>query len=126
MKDLARNKKKFYYALYTGVTELTDGYGNRTGQYVPSYSAITEYRANISPARGSADLEQFGINENYTNVITTSDMSCPFTETTRLWINIPTTDPHNYVVVRRAESINSLSFAIREVSVSPGVITSAD
>ena len=118
MRDLSRNKKTFYYALYLGNTEVIDEFGNKTGQYVPTYSDPTEYRANISPARGTADLEQFGINSNYTKVIVTSDMECPFTETTRLWIGIPTSKSYNYVVTQRAESINSISFAIREVTTS--------
>lgn len=118
MKDLSRNKKTFYYALYMGKTEDIDEFGNRTGQYVPTYTSPMLYRANISPARGTADLEQFGINSNYTKVIVTSDMECPFTETTRLWIGIAPTESYNYVVTQRAESINSISFAIREVTTS--------
>ena len=118
MKDLSRNKKTFYYALYTGNAEVIDEFGNRTGQYVATYTEPIAYRANISPARGASDLEQFGINTNYTKVIVTSDMECPFTETTRLWIGIPTSKSYNYVVTQRAESINSISFAIREVNTS--------
>ena len=118
MRSLRRNKQTFYYALYLGNTEVIDEFGDRTGQYVPSYTEPTEYRANISPARGTTDLEQFGINSNYTKVIVTSDMNCPFEETTRLWIGIDPTQSYNYVVVQRAESLNSISFAIREVTTS--------
>lgn len=118
MRSLGRNKQTFYYALYTGKSEIIDEFGNNTGQYVATYTEPAEYRANISPARGTSDLEQFGINSNYTKVIVTSDMECPFTETTRLWIGIPSTESYNYVVVQRAESLNSISFAIREVTAS--------
>ena len=118
MKSLKRNKKQFYYALYQGMSELTDEYGNRTGQYTLTYSDPASYRANISPATGTTDLEQFGQNTNYSHVISTSDMNCPFEETTRLWIGVPTTSPYNYLVVRKAESLNCISYAIREVETS--------
>ena len=78
----------------------------------------------LSPARGTADVEQFGINENYTNTMVTNDMSCPIEETTRLWIGVPAYDlnenvlPHNYVVIKKAPSINSITYAIKEVSVT--------
>ena len=118
MRSLARNKKHFYYALYDGKTEITDTYGNKTGQYTLTYGNPVGYWANISPATGVSDLEMFGQNTNYSHVISTSDMTCPITETTHLWIGVPTTDPYNYVVVRKAESLNCISYAIREVNTS--------
>lgn len=118
MRSLARNKKHFYYALYKSKDEITDSYGNKTGQYTLTYESPVGYWANISPATGVSDLEMFGQNTNYSHVISTSDMTCPITETTHLWIGVPTTDPYNYVVVRKAESLNCISYAIREVNTS--------
>lgn len=120
MKSLARNKKSFYYALYTGKEEVIDEFGNKTGQFTLTYSNPEEYRANISPATGTTDLEQFGQNTNYTHVISTSDMNCPFDESTHLWVGVPITDPYNFVVVKKAESLNCISYAIREVNASEG------
>lgn len=122
MRSLARNKKSFYYALYTGKSEVTDGYGRKTGQYTMTYSTPVLFKANIAPATGVSDLEMFGQNTNYSHVISTSDMTCPIDETSHLWIGVPTTDPYNFVVVRKAESLNCISYAIREVNVS--VLTS--
>ena len=118
MRSLVRNKRHFYYALYKSKDEITDSYGNKTGQYTLTYDSPVSYWANISPATGVSDLTQFGQNTDYSHVISTSDMSCPITETTRLWIGVPTTAPHNYLVVRRAESLNCISIAIREVNAS--------
>lgn len=127
MRSLVRNKQKIYYALQTGENPIRDEYGNLTGEYELSYTAPTEYRINVSAARGTSDLEQFGINENYSKTMVTNDMTCPITETTRLWVGIsPTatvddaevTQPHNYVVTAVARSINSITYAIREVSVT--------
>ena len=127
MRSLVRNKQKIYYALQTTETEIRDEYGNITGESKLSYSEPVEYHINVSAARGTADLEQFGINENYTKTMVTNDMNCPINETSRLWIgkdatvtvdNVTTVLPHNYVVVSVARSINSITYAIKEVSVT--------
>lgn len=118
MRSLVRNKQKIFYALYAGKTPVKDEYGNQTGEYELSYNDPVGYLINVSAARGTADVEQFGINTNYTKTMVTNDLNCPITETTRLWINRTPDLPHNYVVVSVARSINSITYAIREVSVS--------
>ena len=127
MRTIHRNKQKIYYALYTGKTPILDEYGNQTGEYELTYASPVVYNLNVSAARGTADVDQFGINENYTKTMVTNDMGCPITETTRLWIGkeatvtvdeVTTVTPHNYVVVSVARSINSITYAIKEVSVT--------
>lgn len=118
MRSLARNKQKIYYALYGGKEDIRDEWGNLTGESHLTYGDPVEYRINVSAARGTADVEQFGINANYAKTMVTNDLSCPIDETTRLWIGIEPTKPHNYVVVSVAKSINSITYAIREVSVT--------
>ena len=127
MRSLIRNKQKIYYALYDKKTDIVDEWGNKTGEYDVTYQEPVEYYINVSAARGTADLEMFGINATYTKTMTTNDMNCPIEETSVLWINreptaivgkVITAIPHNYVVVSVARSINSITFAIREVNVS--------
>jgi len=127
MRSLVRNKQKIYYALYDTKTDIVDDYGNKTGEYNVTYGEPVEYHINVSAARGTADVEQFGINANYTKTMTTNDLNCPIEETSILWINreptvtvgeVTTDIPHNYVVVSVARSINSITYAIREVNVS--------
>lgn len=118
MRISQRNSQDIFYALYTDKKPIIDEYGNKTGEYELSYSDPVEYRINVSAARGTADVEQFGINANYTKTMVTNDMSCPIDETSRIWIGRDKTLPHNYVVVSVARSINSITYAIREVSVT--------
>ena len=47
MNCLARNETTIYYATVSGKTELTDEYGNKTGQYELTYSAPVKWAANI-------------------------------------------------------------------------------
>ena len=117
MKALARNKKTIYYATYSSEAPVYDSHGFYTGQFSPGYNTQVKIRMNVSPARGEADLDQFGINERYDKTLVTTDMDCPITETTRLWIDVAKTAPHDYVVVKVAKSLNSITYAVRKVDV---------
>lgn len=139
MRCLERNKQPLYYCLYSDKEEIIDEYGNSTGQYIRIYEAPVLMKANISQATGFSNTEQFGTLENYDKVIVTCDMSCPIDENSVLFIDkepdetnvlthettaittidklveVPTPD---YIVVRVAKSLNSISIAVRKVRVS--------
>lgn len=130
MKALARNRQTLYYALPTGLVNVTDSDGFYTGEQTVSYATPVGVEMNISPATGRTVLEWFGIATNYSKVLVTDDMACPITEDTILWIGIePTTtvtnngqttvvnNPHNYVVSKIAKSLNSIAYGVTEVSV---------
>lgn len=116
MRCLNKNKRTIHYKNYLGKTQIVDDYGNRTGEYTLTYSDFIETKMNISPSRGIASEEMFGIQTNYTKVLVTDDVNCTMDEHSILWIDKPITGPHDYVVVRKAVSINSVAYAILEVS----------
>lgn len=127
MRSLNRNKQRIYYSLYSSKTPILDEYGNQTGEYETTYATPVALDINVSAARGTSDVEQFGINLNYSKSMVTNDLNCPIDETTRLWVGkdafetveeVTTVTPHNYVVVSVAKSINSITYAIKEVSVT--------
>lgn len=116
MMCLAQNKQVFWYALYQGETDTVDTDGNYTGGKTKKYSNPIKAEMNISAARGTADVDEFGINENYNRTIVTDEMDCPIGTDSILWIGIPTTEPYNYRVTRVAKSLNSITYAITEVN----------
>ena len=123
MRTAQRNSQKIYYSLYLGKTPIIGEYGNQTGEYDLIYGDIKPFDINVSAARGTSEVEQFGINLNYSRTMVTHDMTCPINVESRLWIekeamidNVET--PHNYVVLAVAKSINSITYAIKEVSVT--------
>lgn len=125
MRTLERNKQIFYYANIDSTAQATDEYGNETGETNITYTAPVDFMANISAARGTADLDAFGINANYTKQIVTDNLTIPVDKSTILWIGIEPdengeagTVKHNYVVVAVAKSLNSVTIAVKEVSVS--------
>lgn len=122
-KIAKRYKTKFYYLLYAGTEPMSDGCGNEVGTKV-IYHAAEEMEANISPAAGSAQVEQFGSLAGYDRVILTDELSCPIDENTVLFIDkdpeygADGTPLYDYRVRRVARSKNLVSIAVSKVSVS--------
>lgn len=123
MRILRRNARIFWYCPYEGREELTDEYGNATGDFPPRYGAPAEACGNISPATGQSGTEQFGNLTDYDKVIV-GEGECPFDESAVLFIDKdPDTDleghpQYDYIVRRVAQSLNSWSAAVRKVTVS--------
>lgn len=118
MKTLLRNKSTFYYADKTGRVPLLDDDGNFTGDYVDSYSDPVKAKGNISPATGSVGDELFGLNLQYDKVIVMEEAL--FGETAHLWVDADPQagEPYDYIVLRIAKSLNSVSCAISRVDVT--------
>ena len=125
MRCMVRNKTKFYYASYIGETEITDEYGNGTGEYNLAYEKPFEAFGNVSAAQGEMQNRQFGESESYDKVIVLDDINTPIDEYSILWVDtLPhlnedgTTDtPHDYIVKKVARSLNGVSIAISKVDV---------
>ena len=90
-----RNRQTFWYALYDHTAEGYDEYGNQLGGY-PSGNQVSTYAVykapvkeygNISAARGSAGVRQFGDDLNYDRVIVLGDRDTPIDEYAVLWID---------------------------------------
>lgn len=123
MRCMERNKTAFWYILYDGKTTNLSDDGYETGQMSVKYKDAVKMLANISPASGTAQVEQFGQFVSYDKVIVTDDMSCPIGEDTVLFVDKePEYDGkkplYDYVVKRVAKSLNSISIAISKVNVS--------
>lgn len=124
MRALLKNKQKIYYALYNGKVSRRDSNGYLTGEYTIEYGAVTELKINVSSGRGESDLELFGNNVIYDHTLTTTDLDCPINENTIVWYDKSPYDiehnltPHNYVVVKKAKSLNSITYALRGVDVN--------
>lgn len=117
MRSLNKNKRTIHYALYVKDETILDEYGNETGESTPIYGDIKELRCNVSAAIGEEAVEAFGSLTNYTRVICVSDTNCPIAEQTIVWFGIDTTEPHNYIVLRKADSKNGILYALQEVRV---------
>ena len=124
MRCLERNKTEFYYALFVEDEPGKDEYGNESGEPRIIYSEPVLAKANISPATGVSQVEQFGKDLKYDKVIVFDDTNCPIDENTVLFVDKPPTRDKdgnllfNYIVKKIAKSLNSVSIAISMVDVS--------
>lgn len=118
MRTLNRNKRQIYYALYTGEVANIDEYGNETGETTPVYDPAVELKCSVSATTGADAVQAFGSFTNYSRTMCVSDTSCPIDEKTIVWFGAAPSDPHNYIVVRKADSKNGILYALREVTVA--------
>lgn len=121
MRNQAANQRTIYYSNYTGLGDVFDEHGYRTGEVAPQYTEPEKLRINVSTVKGEAEAEAFGQYLDYDRTLFTTNMDCPLKEESRIWFGKdPSKAPHNYIVVRRADSKNALRFAIKEVKVTDG------
>lgn len=127
MVSLAQNRQKIWFAELESISDMVDSDGYLTGEKHKTYTAPQSFLIYVSPAKGSAVWYPFGIGDDYTNVMSTCDKTCPINEETVLWIGIdPMIDPetgratveHNYIVDRKAVGLNSILYGIKRVEVS--------
>lgn len=117
MRNLNRNKRRLYYALYVDEAPIVDANGFETGESAPIYGDIHELDCNISSASGEDAVQAFGSFTNYTRTICVADNNCPIAEETIIWFGVATTEPYNYIVTRKADSKNGILYALKEVKV---------
>lgn len=126
MRCMVKNMRDFYYATYKDKIELTDEYGNNSGEYEVIYSNPVKSKGNISSAQGEVQNRQFGDSESYDKVIALSNVDVPIDEHSILWVDtLPslnddgtTNTPYDYIVKKVARSLNSVSIAISKVDVN--------
>jgi hypothetical protein len=118
MRSLNRNKRQIYYALRTGERQNVDDYGNETGESTPTYGQRRALGVNISAATGQEAVEAFGSFTGYSRTMCVADNACPIEEDSIIWFGIEPTKPHNYIVVRKAESKNGILYALQEVTLT--------
>lgn len=126
MRCMTRNKQTFYFASYIGETEITDEFGNLTGEQILAYEKPKKMSGNVSAAQGEVQSRQFGESESYDKVIVLDDRDAPIDEHSILWVDtLPhlnedgsTDTPHDYIVRRVARSLNGVSIAISKVDVA--------
>lgn len=115
MRLLDRNKRDFYYALYTGYGMLTDTNNQYTGERGPTYASPVSCSGNITPAKGNAYVALFGIALDYDRVIQIEGET-DIDEKSVLWLDdLDTTHPYDYKVLRKAVSLNHTTLAVKKV-----------
>lgn len=116
MRSLQRNWRELYYSLPQGTEPILDEYGNDTLEVKAVYGPPTLLRVSVSANVGQEAINVFGSLTGYNRTASYAGESCPLTEGSRIWFGIGTTEPHNYIVIKVADSKNGFLIALREVS----------
>lgn len=118
MRNLNRNKRLIYYANRISEVANIDEYGNETSETTPVYSEAKPLYCNVSAASGEDAVQAFGSFTGYVRTMSVADVNCPIDENTVVWFGAAPPGPHNYIVVRKADSKNGLLYALQEVTVT--------
>jgi hypothetical protein len=128
MRNLIRNNRQMWYAVYTKEDPETDENGDFTGDDSFSYGAPVEFRANLSATRGTqgftgtgASDDYFGADVDYSLIISTADMTLPIDENTLIWTSQPVVvgkvvdySSAQYVVTAVARGLYHMKYAIKQ------------
>lgn len=119
MRTSQRDKRPVAYASYVGIQELTDEYGNYTGEYDVEYSEPIKTLMNVSGGRGQADIALFGLTQNFSRTAVTQDLETDWNTEMVMWVERdPDTEPFDYRISQVARTINQVVLALEEVDVS--------
>ena len=116
MRSMQRSWRKLHYAVLLGTEPIKDEYGNDTLEVRNTYGSPTLLRAVVSANAGQEAVTVFGSLSGYSRTISYSGESCPLDEGSLIWFDTDVNGPHNYVVVKVADSKNGYLIALREVS----------
>ena len=133
MRTMSRNRQVFWEARLDSVVMSQDSDGNYVEETL-NYSAPERHKAPITPASGETSVQLFGASEIYDKVITLNKGEDYLKVGSILWIDTQieldeegklakddkgsVLTPHNYIVVKVAESLNFINVAIKKVNVS--------
>ena len=116
MRSMQRSWRDLHYAILLKSEPIKDEYGNDTLEVKNYYGSPTSLRANVSANAGQEAVSVFGALTGYSRTISYSGDSCPLDEGCLVWFGVDVNGPHNYVVVKVADSKNGYLIALREVS----------
>lgn len=117
MRSLQRNWRNIYYAVPQETESILDEYGNDTLEERQVFSAPITLKVNVSANAGQDTVDTFGAQTEYSRTVSYSGKECPLVEGCRVWFGVEVPEPHNYTVVKVADSKNGYLIALREVSV---------
>lgn len=124
MRDLKKNRRKMYYALYKDDIPILDENDFEELEYKSGYGIPILFYASLSTGQSDAEESPFGKNVSYDRVISTCDTSLPIDENTLIWVkNKPVFnadgtvngDSADYeVAALPLDGLNSLRIAIKK------------
>ena len=118
MRNLDRDRRVVHIARFGELEPVKDEQGRYTGKHAPKRSEPVAFMPTISAARGEASTDYFGNYVDYDRTLTIDDPAFDVAEADVIWIDRPTSEPHDYVVKRVACTSAYTVIAVKRVEVS--------
>lgn len=130
MRNLKKNERDLYYALYKEDIPIYDENGFEELDSKSGFDNSVPFKASLSTGQSDAEESPFGKNVTYDRVISTCETSLPIDENSLIWVkNTPvynadgTVNPDSAdyeVAAPPLDGLNSLRIAIKKRSKSVG------
>ena len=128
MRNLKKNSRTMYYALYDSEIPIYDEDGNPELETMAGFKEPVQFKASLSTGQSDAEESPFGKNVTYDRVISTCDMSLQIDENSLIWVKSKpvynadgTVNPDSAdyeVAAPPLDGLNSLRIAIKKRSKS--------
>ena len=128
MRNLKKNERDLYFALYKDDIPIYDENGFEELEGKTGYENPVSFKASLSTGQSDAEESPFGKNVTYDRVISTCNTSLPIDENSLIWVkNKPVynadgtvnSDSADYeVAAPPLDGLNSLRIAIKKRSKS--------
>ena len=128
MRNLKKNSRTMYYALYDSEIPIYDEDGNPELETMAGYKEPVQFKSSLSTGQSDAEESPFGKNVTYDRVISTCDTSLPIDENSLIWVKSKpvyntdgTVNPDSAdyeVAAPPLDGLNSLRIAIKKRSKS--------
>lgn len=112
-----RNAQTFWYALYASTQVGYDEWGNQSTTFA-TYGKPVKTWGNISPAKGIAAEQMFGVDDEYSRLIVLEDRNTPIDEYAVLWVDTtPELDANGELKVNaNGEIVTPWDYIVRRVA----------
>jgi hypothetical protein len=106
-----------WYAPYETTVVTQDEYGNENGVHT-IYGNPVKFKANVSPAKGTAVAQMFGLDDQYDRIIAIGERDTPIDEYAVLWIDTkPDLDADGALTVNAdGEIVTPWDYIVRRVA----------
>ena len=116
MRNFQQLVQNFSFRNFSSDSYVVDSQGRRTGEKQSTYTAISEAEGSVTSNKGIVEQMTFGSLDGYDRVITTTK-DYGVNETSQIWLEAPTTGPHDFEVYRISKSPNFVVIAVKKVKV---------
>lgn len=119
MRSLMRNRRAVVYKNYVRTEYEEDSSGRKTGHRTIVYGEAQTVYGTVSAPTGSASLQMFGTDENYSKTLVLDKPDIEITENSVMWVDKPYVEgeAHDYIVRKVVRNRNFLFIGLRKVDV---------